>query len=199
MPVKVSVKQANPGWLKTRIDKAKGLGGKEVVAGFPKGSEKASSTYDNGFSVLDNAITQNFGASINHPGGTPYFTRKDGMMQFVKKGSPGAAGLPVTKPHKIVIPARNFMDEAVKILEEDSKMEGAYLAKKVLHGELTPDEALAKIAQIAEDAIRIAILNGEYAPNAASTIAKKGSSKPLVDKGNSLARSVASDVRDRSN
>lgn len=47
-----------------------------------------------------------FGALINHPGGTPYEI-KDGKAVFVKKNE--GAKLPRTQPHQIVIPTRSFL------------------------------------------------------------------------------------------
>ncbi|MFZ5749099.1 MAG: phage morphogenesis protein [Pseudomonadota bacterium] len=49
------------------------------------------------------------GGTIKHPGGTPYFIEEDGMATFVRKDAPGAADLPKTQPHDIVIPARPYL------------------------------------------------------------------------------------------
>jgi len=49
----------------------------------------------------------NDGGEINHPGGTKFFINKDGKMIFVKKSNPKK--FPVTKPHKISLPARPFL------------------------------------------------------------------------------------------
>lgn len=58
------------------------------------------------------AAIQEFGGTINHPGGTPFFMR-DGLAVFVGKSGHGAYhGLPVTKPHKITLPDRPYMRPA---------------------------------------------------------------------------------------
>lgn len=57
--------------------------------------------------VASIAAIEEFGATINHPGGTPYKIGAGGRAVFVPKAE--GAGLPVIKPHTIVIPARPFM------------------------------------------------------------------------------------------
>lgn len=59
------------------------------------------------------------GATIQHPGGTPYFVGEDGRAQFVSLDDPRAAGLPKTKPHEIVIPAHPFLRPAADIKYPD--------------------------------------------------------------------------------
>ncbi len=48
-----------------------------------------------------------FGATINHPGGTPYLINEDGTATFVSKDK--GAKLPKTQPHEIIIPTRSFL------------------------------------------------------------------------------------------
>lgn len=58
------------------------------------------------------AAIHEFGGTIQHPGGTPYFIR-DGKAVFVSKGGYGAFHtLPLTKPHAIVMPKRPYMKPA---------------------------------------------------------------------------------------
>lgn len=59
------------------------------------------------------AAIQEFGGTINHPGGTPYFIGRDGKAVFVSKQGQGAFHhLPVTKPHTITLPERPYMRPA---------------------------------------------------------------------------------------
>lgn len=63
-----------------------------------------------GDSHLTNAelgAVHEFGANINHPGGTPYKILANGQAQFVKKSE--GTDLPVTSAHNITIPARSFL------------------------------------------------------------------------------------------
>ncbi|MFT4056182.1 MAG: phage virion morphogenesis protein [Novosphingobium sp.] len=58
------------------------------------------------------AAIHEFGGTIKHPGGTPYFMR-DGKAVFVGNSGYGAFHtLPKTKPHDIEMPARPYMGPA---------------------------------------------------------------------------------------
>ncbi|GAM06329.1 HK97 gp10 family phage protein [Novosphingobium sp. MBES04] len=58
------------------------------------------------------AAIHEFGGTINHSGGTPYFMR-DGKPVFVSNSGQGAHhALPKTKPHDIKVPARPYMAPA---------------------------------------------------------------------------------------
>lgn len=63
------------------------------------------------------AAIQEFGGTINHPGGTAYFIGEGGMATFVSNdyasGIRGAA-LPRTAPHNITLPARPYMAPALQ-------------------------------------------------------------------------------------
>ncbi len=57
------------------------------------------------------AAAQEFGATINHPGGTAYFIGDDGMAKFVSNAE-ATADMPRTKPHTITLPERPYMRPA---------------------------------------------------------------------------------------
>lgn len=58
------------------------------------------------------AAIQEFGGTIQHPGGTPYFMR-DGKPVFVSNRGAGAFhNLPKTKPHEITLPSRPYIRPA---------------------------------------------------------------------------------------
>lgn len=64
---KITARQTNPNWAK-KIAKAIGeLARKEVAIGFPRGGKAASLTYDNGASVLDVAVWNQFGVPGHIP------------------------------------------------------------------------------------------------------------------------------------
>ena len=193
---RVTTKQLNPGWAKKLAKNIEGLVKKEVAVGFPAGGKAASMTYDNGMSVLDVAIANQFGADINHPGGTPYMIGANGKAIFVAKGSPGAARLPKTKPHRIRIPARPFMDQATEAIIADVKGEMEAVAKQANRREINAAQALREFGLFGEKCIQEAITDGTYEPNAASTKRRKKSSKPLINTGK-MRQSVASVVRGR--
>lgn len=86
--------------------------------------------YDAETPVAGIAAVQNYGATIQNPGGTPYFISELAKRAvFVHKNTPFSLGLPLTGPHTIVIPPRPFMDNAKK------RITGAE-GKKVLFVEL---------------------------------------------------------------
>jgi hypothetical protein len=120
-----------------------------------------------------------YGAEIDHPGGTPYIIVGNGQARFVKHGTPGIVG--VTQPHKIVIPERSYFrttlqEERKRILAMQIK-----LLKKIAKGEITTEKALAIIGEYLADKIHKKIIDINDPPNSPATIARKGSSNPLVD------------------
>lgn len=129
------------------------------------------------------AFVHEFGAEIDHPGGTPYIIVEGGMARFVKKGSTEAEGAKVTKPHKIVIPERSFMRTTIK----EKKKAVIALQKKLLvqirKGEMTIEKGLGLIGQFMADAMSKKIVKLKSPPNSPATIRRKGSSNPLVDTG----------------
>jgi phage gpG-like protein len=130
-----------------------------------------------------------FGADIEHPGGTPYgygskAAAEKGEVRFLKPGE-GYMQLGVTGPHKINIPARPWLNPGVnagnadylKIIEK-SITEGVHLT-----------DALDTIGLVAVGHAQKYMTELKTPPNAPSTIKKKKSSNPLIDSG-ALRQSV---------
>lgn len=204
---KITTKQTNPGWAKKIAANIKGLASKEVAVGFPVGGKAASVTYDNGMSVLDVAVANQFGADIDHPGGTAYIKEMAGnglssmgsaeyRVRFISNDDPRAATALRTKPHRIKIPARAFMDQGTERLIADVGKDMEAVAKQANRREVNAAQALKKIGVFGEKCIQEAITDGTYEPNAPSTVRRKQSNKPLMDTGK-MRQSVASVVRDR--
>lgn len=57
------VQQKNPRWIEQLTKRLKKESTKEVAIGFPRGEESAAPHYDNGASILDVAIYNNFGTA----------------------------------------------------------------------------------------------------------------------------------------
>ena len=79
------------------------------------------------------------------------------------------------------IPSRPFMRQ---MMEKEERNINNYLKrylKMACTGDLTTEAALDKIGNYLKYKIKESIREGEYEPNAPSTIAKKGSSVPLID------------------
>lgn len=80
------------------------------------------------------AAIHEFGGTINHPGGTPYFMR-DGKPVFVSKSGHGAFhGLPVTKPHTIEMPERPYMRPAAQKTRPEARALVVAAVKRVTKG-----------------------------------------------------------------
>lgn len=142
---------------------------------------------DESETLLIIAGANEFGATINHPGGTPYGYKteqdaKKGRVQFLKKGE-GYAVLGETKPHTIQIPARPYIRSTVDQNAEDYYRHAETLSGLMMDGELDKFEALSLMGQKIESDIKNTIINVRSPPNARSTIRKKGSDNPLVDTG----------------
>lgn len=87
---------------------------------------------------------------------------------------------------KAKIPARPFMFDAAIKYEGDLRKIMTHAAKKVSAGAVSPENALAQIGQYYQNVISAHIRSGEFKANAPSTIKKKKSAIPLVDKGRHL-------------
>lgn len=163
---------------------------RDVKVGIPKGA----GTYETGESVAAIATVHEFGATINHPGGTPYKPAPDGGVVFTEKDDPAAIG--ETQPHTITIPERSFLrvplrasqDVWVKVFREGMK--------RVLAGDLSMEQLLDQVGAKAVGISQQAISSGIAPPNAPSTVRQKGSSTPLFDEG-TLFRSITWVVEER--
>lgn len=133
------------------------------------------------------AAANEFGATINHPGGTAYgyATPDDAKKRRVKflKGGSGYKVLGVTKPHKITIPARSYIRSTVDENEEKYSKTASKLMGKIVDSKMTKEEALALMGQMIEGDIKRKIITVRTPPNAESTIKRKGSDNPLVNTG----------------
>lgn len=127
------------------------------------------------------AAVHEFGATIEHPGGTPYIVR-NGKAIFLRKGSSGPS-VQFTKPHKIVIPQRSFlratvdegMDQIQQLINEE--------LNAIVQGQRSPGQSANRIGLVLQGMIQKRISDGIAPANAAATIKRKGSDKPLVDTG----------------
>lgn len=133
------------------------------------------------------AAANEFGAEINHPGGTSYGyrTKKDassGKVSFLKRGK-GYMEIGVTKPHKIIIPARSYIRSTVDENEDKYFKDSESLSKQMLDQKIDKHQALTLMGQTIEADIKNKIISVKEPPNAPSTIRKKGSANPLVNKG----------------
>lgn len=136
------------------------------------------------------AASNEFGATINHPGGTAYGYKtpadaKKKKSTFLKKGT-GFKILGVTKPHKITIPARPYIRSTIDENQEEYGKIIESLFSRVIDGNLSLFSALDLLGQKVESDIKRKIVTLKNPPNAAATIRKKKSANPLVNEGTLL-------------
>lgn len=162
----------------------KRYGGKNrVLVGVPKGA----GTYEDGTPIAVVAAANEFGATINHPGGTSYGykTKEDaakGRVRFLRHGE-GVMQLGVTDPHKIQIPERPALRNGVKSALAEIKTLSITCIRKINDGSMTMEQLSNQIGLLAVSSVQETISNGVNPPNAKSTIKKKKSSTPLIDTG----------------
>jgi len=94
---------------------------------------------------------------------------------------------------KITIPARAFMRNAYANIRAKRGEMQKRIAKGIISGKIKPEQAFKQIGLFMEGEIVESIKNGGWAPNAPSTIAKKGFDMPLIHTGQ-MWQAVASKV-----
>lgn len=138
------------------------------------------------------AAVHEFGKTIQHPGGTP-FAIIGGRLVFMRVGSPFTMG--VTDPHPIVIPERSFIRSTIdRNLRRYQKLTRT-LGGKIYEGKLKRPQALDLLGLKVVADMQSTITRGVPPPNKASTVRRKGSSKPLVYR-RFLLRSIKHKVND---
>ena len=147
--------------------------------------------YDTNTPVAGIAAVQNYGATIQNPGGTPYFISELAKRAvFVHKNTPFSLNLPLTKPHLIVIPPRPFMDNAKKrITGAEGKKVLFIELYKVFEAKQTMEQAANRLGLWVQSVIQEEIKAITSPPLKTSTIAqrnlkyntkkKRKSTKPL--------------------
>jgi hypothetical protein len=122
-------------------------------------------------------VTEDVGAQTVDGGAT--------LAQIASWNELGVLGPPVSQHGKGIwfIPPRPFVrgfadgkrEQIAKTLEK--------IGNLVAGGKLKAEMAMARIGEYGQSGVKSYIRNGSFTSNADSTIAKKGSSKPLIDTG----------------
>ena len=83
------------------------------------------------------------------------------------------------------VPARPFITDAIKAGKKEQAKVSAGIARKLMKPSYTNDMALNTLGVWASAQVKKHVMSGPpmKPPNAASTVAKKGSSRPLIDTG----------------
>jgi hypothetical protein len=161
-----------PNMIDRHIAALKQLKGHSVEAGWFESARYKAGRNSKGKPIPDKQI----GTSIS------YVMRVQEFGATIKRGNA-----------TIVIPARPFMRLAYKKFLEQRKVIQKKIARQLVRGEIKPEQALGQIGLVLEGCIVDSIKNGGWEGNAASTIAKKGFDKPLIDSAQAW-QAVASKV-----
>lgn len=142
------------------------------------------------FAVMKASVHE-YGAEIEHPGGTPYgyktkAAEERNEVRFLKKGE-GYLVLGETRPHTIVIPERSYLrstiddnyQEYYDQIEQDTGL--------LLDGKLTKAQMFDRLGVRAVGDVQVKIIEIKRPP--LKRPRKDGSSNPLVDTG-AMGRSV---------
>ena len=164
--------------LKKALDEFRG--NNTVLVGI---HEAAGSVESGDLTMAKLGAIHEFGADIDHPGGTSYGyaterDAQDGKVRFLGAGK-GFMELGVTGPHKITIPARPWLAPGVQSGTIEYLRE---IEKGVKKGD-NLDMVLERVGIVATGKVQQYMTDLRTPPNAPSTIAKKGSSNPLIDSG----------------
>lgn len=156
---------------------------KQLLVGVPADS----GTEDSGIPIAKLAWVHEFGAEINHPGGTQYGYNtledaKAGIVSFQATGA-GYMKLGVTKPHVIKIPERSFLRAPLKANMPKYHKAFEWFVQRATQGKISMNQALNQMGMMMVRDSQEAISKGIAPANADSTIRRKGSSTPLIDTG----------------
>lgn len=165
----------------------------ELRAGVLEGS-----TYDDGTSVAQVAYMQEFGASINQAErtGTVYRSiRKDGTFnkngRFVKAKNSNFATEHNIPAHTINIPPRPFFRTVIA----NGKTTWSAILAKGIENRGSVRGGMEYLGGAIVEELHTSVMTWTSPPNAASTVAKKGSNSPLRDSMR-LSRSFSYEVSD---
>lgn len=163
--INITVKEVDLGWEAIRKN-IKLLGDSGGVCNVGVQGEQAAANHQRSELTLGQlAGIHEFGTVIHQP-----------ARRHPKSGK-------ATRPRTIVIPARSFLRDTVDIYQEPIARREVLLSQGVLYGKFTLLGGLELFGMYVVGLIRQRIANGILPANRPSTIARKGSSKPLIDTG----------------
>lgn len=183
--------------LKALEARIRELGKKKVVVGVPAATDGVRG---DGLSNVMIAAVHEFGATIDHPGGTSYGYKNErdaraGKSRFLRNGQ-GYMETGKTGAHKITIPERSFLRSTFK----EKGKEWSELTIKGIHKQIASNGDISIVLNFVGERmmgdVQRKIESGIAPANAPSTVRKKKSSKTLMDSGN-LLQSITYEVRDK--
>ncbi|EKN5088552.1 hypothetical protein ACROQ8_004682 [Yersinia enterocolitica] len=154
-----------------------------VAVGLPA-SKVGSKTYADGTSIIEIGAAHEFGAEIDHPGGTGY-TATGGKAVFSRNDFMGPV-TGITAAHKITIPERSFLRAPFTLKKSEINQAIERGVAAVGSGKMDADKALNLIGVVARNISVKAFETAGYGtwPDIKEATKKaKGSSGILIDKG----------------
>jgi hypothetical protein len=157
-------------------------------------SSKIGVFAEKGADLVKIAAANEFGATIKRKGtkggvSFGFRTKKDleaNKIRFLKPGK-GVVSLGVTKPSgpfTIKIPERSFLRSAI---DENKQVIVKFVDQQAINLIVKQNQSLKRtlglLGLFGVKLVKEKIVRGPFVPNAPSTIRKKKSSKPLIDKG----------------
>lgn len=185
------------GWDKI-MDEMRKLDQQEIYVGI---QSDAGNTKDGSLSMAQLGAIHEFGTTITQGARAQTLYRKvdcEGNFKyggrFVKRKRSNFAQTVNTGPRKIIIPARPFLRTGID--NNQHKIENVMRQEiiRILSGNQNAEAALQRIGLHIEGLIKKNFVEGDFKPNAKSTIRKKKSSRPLIDTGH-LRQSIRYVVR----
>lgn len=132
----------------------------------------------NGISNANLGAVHEFGASIDHPGGTAFYPGEG----FISNAS-ATPDMPRTGPHRIEIPQRSFLGSTFDINRGTYERMIDDGVGRAIDEKTSPRNAFALTGEKYLADVRNAINSGIAPALKQATIDRKRSSKPLVDTG----------------
>lgn len=81
------------------------------------------------------------------------------------------------------IPERSFLRSGMRENQEKYVRLNKVNLVRILRGNLTADQALGQLGEMAKGDVQVKIRSGDFTPLKQATMDRKGSSKPLIDTG----------------
>jgi hypothetical protein len=154
-----------------------------VAVGLPAGKVE-NKTNDDGTSIIEIGAAHEFGAEIDHPGGTGYMAT-GGKATFTRKTFMGPVS-GFTAAHKITLPERSFLRAPFTLKKSEINRAIEKACEAVGSGRMDADTALNLIGATARNISVKAFETAGYGtwPDITEATKKaKGSSAILIDKG----------------
>lgn len=137
---------------------------------------------DHGWDAIVKAVkaakAQNSYVKVGILGDDPKSTRAEGTLSNVEIGAVHEFGSPAAN-----IPERSFLRSTVDAHKEAYNQHIEDAARDVVHGKYTVEQTLNRLGARAAADVKATIRKGIPPPLQPETVARKGSTKPLVDTG----------------